>query len=112
MTKDDLIHRPFIKWIRCVHHSDNSVFISGTSKMDDPKSIYYRRILPKEVTKRVDRIMQFNSKILIGDCVGADKQIQEYMPRKVIAMCTYILAETLLGIMQIKMADLGGSYIK
>lgn len=57
----------------------NAVFISGTSKMQDKHGQYYRDKLGKEVTNYLDNVMKEKADILVGDCVGADKMVQDYL---------------------------------
>lgn len=55
------------------------VFISGTSKMDTPEEKYYRKQLPNAITTELDSMMKAGSKILVGDCFGADDMVQLYL---------------------------------
>lgn len=65
------------------HHGSYSkndvVFISGTSKMDTPEEKYYRKQLPKDIKTELDSMMKAGSKILVGDCFGADDMVQLYL---------------------------------
>lgn len=57
----------------------NSVFVSGSSKTQDESSQFYRAKLPKGVRKELDRHMQNEDRILVGDAPGIDRQVQEYL---------------------------------
>lgn len=57
------------------------VFISGTSKMQSKESEYYREKLSKSITKYLDSVMNKKADVLIGDCVGADVMVQEYLAK-------------------------------
>ena len=64
------------------------VFVSGSSKTqskrgeDGKKNPYYRRKLPKEVRRELDRHMKSNDKILVGDAPGIDRQVQDYLNKR------------------------------
>ena len=59
--------------------SNESVFISGSSKTQDPDSGYYRKELPPLVRDRIDRYMKRGVKIIVGDAPGIDRQVQDYL---------------------------------
>lgn len=59
--------------------SNESVFISGSSKTQDPGSGYYRKELPPLVRDRIDRYMKRGDKIIVGDAPGIDRQVQDYL---------------------------------
>ena len=61
------------------YSKNDVVFISGTSKMDTPEEKYYRSSLPKQVKTELDSMMTAGSKILVGDCFGADDMVQLYL---------------------------------
>lgn len=56
-----------------------NVFISGTSKMQDKSSTYYRKGLPEPLKKEIDGYMQKKKKIIIGDAPGLDTAVQQYL---------------------------------
>lgn len=58
---------------------NKSVFVSGSSKTQDPDSAYYRANLPKAVSSELDRRMKNGDKILVGDAPGIDRQVQDYL---------------------------------
>lgn len=55
------------------------VFISGTSKMQDKESPYYRKELPQKVTNKIDGYIKKNEKIIVGDAPGVDSMVQDYL---------------------------------
>ena len=59
-----------------------TLFVSGSSKTQDPDSPYYRKRLPKGVREELDRSMNAKEKIVIGDAPGIDRQVQDYLNRK------------------------------
>lgn len=59
-----------------------NVFISGTSKMQDKSSTYYRSKLPDDVRKEIDGYMADKKKIIVGDAPGLDTAVQEYLAEK------------------------------
>lgn len=61
------------------YSKNDIVFISGTSKMDTPEEKYYRKTLPSAVKTELDSMMKAGSKILVGDCFGADDMVQLYL---------------------------------
>lgn len=65
-------------------HGSNkrSVFISGSSKTQDPSSAYYRPELNKDITQLLDRYMNEKVQILVGDAPGIDRQVQNYFNDK------------------------------
>ena len=85
----DLCHYGVLgmKWgIRKKRSSSNpitteKVFISGTSKMQSKESPYYRKALSKEIVKQLNSIMDKKAEILIGDCVGADAMVQDFLAK-------------------------------
>lgn len=58
------------------------VFVSGTSKMQDPESVYYRKELPKEIRDELDNHVENNHTILVGDAPGVDSMVQDYLASK------------------------------
>lgn len=57
-------------------------FISGSSKTQDTSSEYYRKTLPKEIQKEIDKCIKRGDKILVGDAPGIDRQVQDYLARQ------------------------------
>lgn len=60
----------------------NSVFVSGSSKTQDPNSEYYRKDLPEPVRKELDRYMKEGERVIVGDAPGIDRQVQNYLKEK------------------------------
>ena len=58
------------------------VFISGTSKLQDKTSTYYRNGLPKPVKKEIDGYIRDKKRIIVGDAPGLDTAVQEYLAKK------------------------------
>lgn len=58
------------------------VFVSGTSKMQDLESEYYRKELPKDIRSELDNHVKNNDKILVGDAPGVDSMVQDYLANK------------------------------
>ena len=56
-----------------------TVFISGSSKTQDPSSSYYRENLPKEIIDKIDEFVKRRSNIVVGDAPGIDRQVQDYL---------------------------------
>ncbi len=56
-----------------------NVFISGTSKLQDKSSIYYRKGLPEPIKKEIDGYIRDKKKIIVGDAPGLDTAVQEYL---------------------------------
>lgn len=61
---------------------NETVFISGSSKTQDENSKYYRKELPDEIKSMIDQIISKNYRIIIGDAPGIDRQVQEYLNKK------------------------------
>lgn len=61
---------------------NSSVFISGSSKTQDDTTPYYRKSLPKDVQRELDKIISDNKRVLIGDAPGIDRQVQDYLNAK------------------------------
>ena len=66
------------------HYGKNkeTLFISGSSKTQDKESGYYRKNLPKEVSKEIKKSMKAKDKIIVGDAPGIDRQVQDYLNKK------------------------------
>ena len=60
----------------------NSVFVSGSSKTSDPQSQYYRKELPEKVKNELDKYIEKNNNIIVGDAPGIDSQVQDYLNGK------------------------------
>lgn len=72
-----------MKWgVRKDRYSNDSVFISGSSKTQDKSSGYYRRRLPKGVRKDIKGYIRSGNSILVGDAPGIDRQVQDYLNKK------------------------------
>ncbi|MBO7452588.1 MAG: hypothetical protein J6U54_19845 [Clostridiales bacterium] len=54
------------------------VFVSGSSKTQDPESKYYRQ-LPETVKSALKDYVNQKASILIGDAPGIDRQVQDYL---------------------------------
>lgn len=59
-----------------------TVFVSGSSKTQNEDSLYYRKELPKEIRKELDRYVKDGDTILVGDAPGVDRQVQDYLNSK------------------------------
>lgn len=59
-----------------------NVFISGTSKLQDKSSTYYRKGLPDPIKKEIDDYIRDKKKIIVGDAPGLDTAVQEYLAEK------------------------------
>lgn len=62
--------------------SNETLFVSGSSKTQDKTSPYYRRKLPKYVKKQLKQSMKKGDKIIVGDAPGIDRQTQDYLKKK------------------------------
>ena len=49
--------------------------------MQDPNSEYYRKELPDFVKKTLDTSIKRNTKIVVGDAPGIDRQVQDYLKK-------------------------------
>jgi len=58
---------------------NKTVFVSGSSKTQFKDSLYYRKQLPKQITKCIDDYIKDNKKIIVGDAPGIDRQVQDYL---------------------------------
>lgn len=56
-----------------------NVFISGTSKLQDKSSTYYRSKLPDAVKNEIDGYIKAKKKIIVGDAPGLDTAVQQYL---------------------------------
>lgn len=60
-----------------------TVFVSGSSKTQTKDSGYYRKRLNKELRKQLDSYIEENANIIVGDAPGIDRQVQNYLNKKV-----------------------------
>lgn len=60
-----------------------TVFVSGSSKTQSKDSGYYRKRLNKELRKQLDLYIEENANIIVGDAPGIDRQVQNYLNKKV-----------------------------
>lgn len=63
-------------------NGSKTLFISGSSKTQDKESEYYRKRLPKQITKEIDSAISKHDKIIVGDAPGIDRQVQNYLNNK------------------------------
>lgn len=56
-----------------------NVFISGTSKLQDKSSTYYRSGLPNPIKNEIEGYIRDRKKIIVGDAPGLDTAVQEYL---------------------------------
>ena len=59
--------------------SGRSVFVSGTVKISDKETPYYRKTLPKEIKKELIASMKKGDRILVGDAPGIDSMVQDFL---------------------------------
>lgn len=59
-----------------------NVFISGTSKLQDKSSTYFRKELPKPIKDEIDGYIRDKKKIIVGDAPGVDTAVQQYLADK------------------------------
>ena len=64
-----------------IGESNDTLFISGSSKTQDPESPYFRK-LPKDIRKEIDSHIKKKDKIVVGDAPGIDRQVQDYLKKK------------------------------
>ena len=64
------------------YRSTDTIFVSGSSKTQDPSSEFYRKELPKQIKDELDAGMKANSKFVVGDAPGIDRQVQDYLNSK------------------------------
>ena len=63
-------------------YGEKSIFVSGSSKTETKDSPYYRKKLPKEITKVLDKYMDEKVNFVVGDAPGIDRQVQNYLKDK------------------------------
>ena len=59
-----------------------TVFVSGSSKTQDPQSGYYRGELPKDIRLALREHIRNGNKIIVGDAPGIDRQVQDYLKKQ------------------------------
>lgn len=61
-----------------------TVFISGSSKtqFNDKNNPYYRKRLANELKAEIDKLIAENANIIVGDAPGIDRQVQNYLNKK------------------------------
>lgn len=59
-----------------------TVFVSGSSKTQDPQSGYYRGELPKDIRLALREHIRNGDKIIVGDAPGIDRQVQDYLKKQ------------------------------
>lgn len=69
-------------WARKRDRARGNVFISGTSKLNDKSSTYYRKKLPKPIQNEIDGYIRDKKKIIVGDAPGLDTAVQNYLADK------------------------------
>lgn len=62
--------------------SGKTVFVSGSSKTQNKDSIYFRKKLPKPVSKELKKYIKNKDHIIVGDAPGIDRQTQDYLKSK------------------------------
>jgi hypothetical protein len=62
--------------------SSQKLFVSGSSKTQDPSSGYLRRKLPRDIKRVLKDAMHNRDQIIVGDAPGIDRQTQKYLKRK------------------------------
>ena len=62
--------------------SGKRLFISGSSKTQDRKSPYFRRRLPKDLRKYINKGIANGDSFIVGDAPGIDRQVQNYLKKK------------------------------
>ena len=61
---------------------DKKVFVSGSWRIRDQSSGYYRDKLPKDISDELDQHIKNGSRILVGDAPGTDSMVQDYLADK------------------------------
>lgn len=59
--------------------SGERLFVSGSSKTQDSESVYYRKKLPKDVRRELERSVKNKDTIIVGDAPGIDRQVQDFL---------------------------------
>lgn len=65
-----------------VSSSNDTVFISGSSKTQFKDSGYYRNGLSKDIKSKINDYISKGDKIIVGDAPGIDRQVQNYLKSK------------------------------
>ncbi|MDT3387309.1 MAG: hypothetical protein LIR46_06040 [Bacteroidota bacterium] len=73
---------PGMRWGIRKTKSKEVLFVSGSSKTQDPASGYGRKKLPREIRKVLKKSLRNGEKIIVGDAPGIDRQTQDYLKRK------------------------------
>ena len=85
------------------------IFISGSSKTEDSNGLYYRKDLPIEIKKEINKGMKLHNTFIVGDAPGIDTQVQKYLNNKkyknVVVYCTGNIPRTNIGNWKIKKID-------
>lgn len=63
-------------------YSKEVLFVSGSSKTQDVTSNYYRKNLSDDIKNELDKHIKSNTKIIVGDAPGIDRQVQDYLKNK------------------------------
>lgn len=69
-----------MKW--GVRKDRDVLFVSGSSKTQTKDSGYYRKRLPRTIKNELEVSMKKNTKIVVGDAPGVDRQVQNYLKKK------------------------------
>ena len=69
-----------MKW--GVRKDRDVLFVSGSSKTQTKDSGYYRKRLPRTIKNELEASMKKNTKIVVGDAPGVDRQVQNYLNKK------------------------------
>lgn len=59
-----------------------TTFVSGSSQTQFKDSPYYKKRLPRQITKELDSEIKSGNKIIVGDAPGIDRQVQDYLKKK------------------------------
>lgn len=63
------------------------LFVSGSSKTQTKDSGYYRKRLPKAIKNELKSSIKKNTKIIVGDAPGVDRQVQDYLKKEKVFEC-------------------------
>lgn len=63
-------------------YSGETLFVSGSSKTQDPESEWYLKKLPKDVRKELKKSIRKGDTIIVGDAPGIDRQVQDFLNKK------------------------------
>lgn len=59
-------------------YGKRTVFVSGSSKTQDPESPY-SRTLPDPIRAELDSYIRSGTRVIVGDAPGIDRQVQDYL---------------------------------